>query len=90
MPASLCPLVADWFSSRYGEPTEPQVHGWPLIRAGRDVLISAPTGSGKTLAAFTLALDGLVRRASEAPLPDETKTLATVPGEVSGNLPAPQ
>jgi hypothetical protein len=25
-----------------------------------------------------------------APLPDETKTLAAVPGEVSGNLPAPQ
>jgi Lhr-like helicase len=36
-------------------PTEPQVQGWPLIRAGQDVLISAPTGSGKTLAAFTRA-----------------------------------
>ncbi|MFN2462157.1 MAG: DEAD/DEAH box helicase, partial [Candidatus Velthaea sp.] len=69
---ALFPLVADWFSGRYGEPTEPQVCGWPIIRAGRDVLISAPTGSGKTLAAFTTALDGLVRRAAQGPLPDET------------------
>ena len=28
--------------------------GWPEIRAGHDVLISAPTGSGKTLAAFLI------------------------------------
>ena len=39
-------LVEDWFTARYGAPTEPQVHGWPLIRAGSDVLIAAPTGSG--------------------------------------------
>jgi ATP-dependent Lon protease len=31
-----------------------------------------------------------LERPLPAPLPDETKTLATVPGEVSGNLPAPQ
>ena len=24
------PLVAAWFAARYGEPTEPQVHGWPI------------------------------------------------------------
>ena len=46
------PLVSEWFAARYGEPTEPQIQGWPVIRAGDDVLISAPTGSGKTLAAF--------------------------------------
>ena len=34
----LFPLVAGWFAGRYGEPTEPQIHGWPLIRAGGDVL----------------------------------------------------
>ena len=32
----------------YGTATQ----GWQEIRAGRDVLISAPTGAGKTLAAF--------------------------------------
>jgi ATP-dependent Lhr-like helicase len=72
-------LVADWFSNRYGEPTEPQIHGWPIIRAGRDVLISAPTGSGKTLAAFTTALDGIVRRAAAGPLPDQTLVVYVSP-----------
>ncbi len=72
-------LVGEWFTSRYGEPTEPQVQGWPLIRAGRDVLISAPTGSGKTLAAFTLCLDDLIRRAEAGDLPDETLVVYVSP-----------
>jgi ATP-dependent helicase YprA (DUF1998 family) len=63
-------------------------------RAGRDVLISAPTGSGKTLAAFTLALDGLVRRAAEGPLPDETLVVYVSPlkaltNDVRKNLETP-
>jgi ATP-dependent helicase Lhr and Lhr-like helicase len=73
------PLVGEWFGSRYGEPTEPQIQGWPLIRAGRDVLVSAPTGSGKTLAAFTLCLDDLVRRAAAAELADETLVVYVSP-----------
>ena len=56
MPISFDPLVAEWFSKRFSQPTEPQSLGWPEIRAGRDVLISAPTGSGKTLAAFLLCI----------------------------------
>ena len=90
----LFPLVAGWFASRYGEPTEPQVQGWPLIRAGRDVLIAAPTGSGKTLAAFTTALDGLIRRAAEGPLPDEilvvyVSPLKALTNDVRKNLETP-
>ncbi|MBV8574060.1 MAG: DEAD/DEAH box helicase, partial [Acetobacteraceae bacterium] len=73
------PLVGAWFQGRYGEPTEPQVQGWPLIRAGHDVLISAPTGSGKTLSAFTLCLDDLVRRAVDGTLPDETVVVYVSP-----------
>jgi ATP-dependent Lhr-like helicase len=46
------PITQEWFATRFGTPTEPQVHGWPGILEGRPVLISAPTGSGKTLAAF--------------------------------------
>ena len=57
------PLVRRWFEERFSNVTEPQKLGWPRIREGRDVLISAPTGSGKTLAAFLIALDRLVRQA---------------------------
>ena len=55
------PAVARWFAEKLGEPTPPQVRGWPLIREGKSVLIAAPTGSGKTLAAFLSALDALLR-----------------------------
>src|ERR1017187_7182273 len=57
------PLIAEWFSGKFGQPTEPQIAGWREIDTGHDVLISAPTGSGKTLAAFLICLDGLVRAA---------------------------
>ncbi len=63
MLSSFDPLVAEWFAERFGKPTEPQTQGWPLIRAGRDALISAPTGSGKTLAAFLVCIDDLIRQA---------------------------
>ena len=63
MLSSFDPLVSEWFSTRFGAATEPQLLGWPKIREGHDVLISAPTGSGKTLAAFLQCVDSLVRRA---------------------------
>ena len=73
------PLVQEWFDAAFTAPTEPQTRGWPAIRAGGDVLISAPTGSGKTLAAFTLCLDDLVRRAPDGTLPDETLVVYVSP-----------
>jgi len=79
------PLVAEWFSARFGAPTEPQSLGWPEIRAGRDVLISAPTGSGKTLAAFLIAIDSLVRRARLGPPPDETEVVYVSPLKALSN-----
>ena len=54
------PLVRDWLEARFAAVTEPQRLGWPHIRAGGDVLISAPTGAGKTLAAFLTAIDSLL------------------------------
>ncbi|MGZ3498887.1 MAG: DEAD/DEAH box helicase [Vulcanimicrobiaceae bacterium] len=88
------PLVSEWFAARFGKPTEPQVQGWPLIRSGRDVLISAPTGSGKTLAAFSLCLDDLIRRSEAADLPDETLVVYVSPlkaltNDVRKNLETP-
>src|SRR4051812_691267 len=67
------PAVASWFETRFGTPTEPQLLGWPRIRAGEDTLIAAPTGSGKTLAAFLGCLDRMIREGTA--LRDETEVL---------------
>ena len=61
--SSFHPVVQAWFHQTLGDPTEPQIQGWPVIRSGRDVLIAAPTGSGKTLTAFLACLDELFRLA---------------------------
>ena len=67
------PTIQLWFSQKFGEPTEPQIAGWPRIREGKHTLISAPTGTGKTLAAYLAAIDSLLR---EGPaLADETSAV---------------
>ena len=90
---SFDPLVEEWFGSRFGAPTAPQIGGWPHIRSGRDVLISAPTGSGKTLAAFMVAIDRLLREARNG-LPNQTRVLYVSPlkalvNDVHANLQLP-
>ncbi len=79
------PLVAEWFTARFGAPTEPQIAGWREIAAGHDVLISAPTGSGKTLAAFLICLDQLVRLARTATLTAETQVVYVSPLKALSN-----
>ncbi len=79
------PLVAGWFTRRFGTPTEPQALGWPAIQAGRDVLLSAPTGSGKTFAAFLHGLDALLREALAGGLPDETRIVYVSPLKALSN-----
>ena len=79
------PLIEEWFREQFGDPTEPQIQGWPAIRAGSDVLISAPTGSGKTLAAFLICLDQLVREARTGTLPDETRVVYVSPLKALSN-----
>src|ERR1700760_4546238 len=83
------PLVSQWFTQRFGTPTEPQLRGWPCIQRGEDTLIAAPTGSGKTLAAFLACLDSMVREGLF--LKDETQVLYVSPlkalaNDVSKNL----
>ena len=85
VPSGFDPLTSEWFDTRFGRGTEPQVRGWPEIRAGHDVLISAPTGSGKTLAAFLLSIDSLVRRARLGPLPDQTEVVYVSPLKALSN-----
>ncbi|HTS06992.1 MAG TPA: DEAD/DEAH box helicase [Candidatus Eisenbacteria bacterium] len=88
LPSSLLwahPLVAEWFVSRFGTPTEPQEQGWPHILAGRTTLISAPTGSGKTLAAFLACIDRLARKALAGDLSARTEVLYVSPLKALGN-----
>jgi ATP-dependent Lhr-like helicase len=81
------PVVRTWFERRFAGPTAVQAGAWPLIAAGRDVLLTAPTGSGKTLAAFLACLDDLVRRGLEAPegLPDRTFVVYVSPLKALSN-----
>jgi ATP-dependent Lhr-like helicase len=79
------PLTAEWFTNRFGQPTEAQSLGWPEIVAGRHTLIAAPTGSGKTLAAFLVCIDRLVRKAVEGRLADETEVVYVSPLKALSN-----
>ena len=79
------PVTAEWFVTRFGTPTEPQVHGWPQILDGKPTLISAPTGSGKTLAAFLVCIDRLFRRALEGSLRPTTQVVYVSPLKALSN-----
>src|SRR5438046_1603895 len=88
------PAVAAWFQRNFAAPTGAQERAWPAIQAGRHVLVAAPTGSGKTLAAFMAAIDALVRRGVDTPLPDETfvvyvSPLKALSNDIQKNLAAP-
>ena len=82
---SFDPIVRQWFEQNFKTVTEPQRLGWPEIRAGHDVLISAPTGSGKTLSAFLICLDELIQSANAGTLPDETQVLYVSPLKALSN-----
>ncbi|HEX5124975.1 MAG TPA: DEAD/DEAH box helicase, partial [Rhodanobacteraceae bacterium] len=82
---SFHPAVANWFRRTFASPTPAQAEAWPAIRSGQNTLIAAPTGSGKTLAAFLAAIDDLVRRGVEQPLPDETSVVYVSPLKALSN-----
>ncbi|MEE8584638.1 MAG: DEAD/DEAH box helicase, partial [Acidobacteriota bacterium] len=77
--------VSGWFEEKFGEPTEPQLLGWPQIRSGGNVLIAAPTGSGKTLSAFLCAIDDLVQEGLRGELDDRTRVLYISPLKALAN-----
>ena len=88
------PVTAEWFTNKFGTPTEPQEHGWPSIVAGDATLISAPTGSGKTLAAFLVCIDQLLRAAISGNLAPCTQVVYISPlkalsNDVQKNLDGP-
>src|ERR1700735_2151114 len=88
------PVTAEWFLTKFGSPTEPQIHGWPSITAGDATLISAPTGSGKTLAAFLVCIDKLLRDSLSGQLTPCTQVVYVSPlkalsNDVQKNLDGP-
>jgi len=60
------PVLSEWFSEAFGEPTDVQKQAWESIVTGRHTLIAAPTGSGKTLAALLPCLDRIAREKTDA------------------------
>ena len=86
MPLTLFhPLIAEWFRSNVGTPTDVQVQAWPAIQSGADVLIAAPTGSGKTFAAFLSCIDHLFKQALARELDDHTQVLYVSPLKALSN-----
>jgi len=88
------PIVQEWFLTKFGSPTEPQIAGWPAILRNEPTLISAPTGSGKTLSAFLVCIDKLLRAAIEGRLAAHTHVVYISPlkalsNDIQKNLDAP-
>ena len=79
------PIVQEWFTRKFGTPTEPQTHGWPSIVVGQPTLISAPTGSGKTLAAFLVCIDQLLRQSIDGSLAPCTQVVYVSPLKALSN-----
>jgi ATP-dependent Lhr-like helicase len=79
------PLIAEWFRSSVGTPTDVQVQTWPAIQSGTDALIAAPTGSGKTFAAFLSCIDHLFKQALARELDDRTQVLYVSPLKALSN-----
>ncbi len=79
------PLINQWFTGRFAEPTAPQSLGWAQIAEGRDTLIAAPTGSGKTLAAFLWSINGLIQAAGDGRLENKTTVVYVSPLKALGN-----
>ncbi len=79
------PVVAKWFTAKFGTPTEPQLEGWPAILRGEPTLISAPTGSGKTLTAFLVAINRLITEALTGRLAETTQVVYVSPLKALSN-----
>jgi len=56
LPQTFHPIIRNWFTETFTNPTSVQAEAWPLIEKGENVLALAPTGSGKTLTAFLSAI----------------------------------
>src|ERR1700722_7377190 len=79
------PIIQEWFLSRFGSATEPQIEGCPATPPHPPPLISAPTGSGKTLASFLICIDQLFRKALAGELQPHTEVVYISPLKALSN-----
>lgn len=77
--------MIEWFKSRFGKFTPPQLMAIPKIKEGRNVLISSPTGTGKTLAVFLPVIDELLGDAELGLLEDYVYVVYVSPLRVLNN-----
>ena len=82
---SFDPLVREWFEARFAGVTEPQRLGWPEIRAGHDVLISAPTGRARRWRRFSVPSTSWCGCARPGELPNQTQILYVSPLKALSN-----
>ena len=81
----LDPLIAEWFTNRFEDFTEPQSYAVPLIHQRKNVLVSSPTGSGKTLTAFTSIINELFKYSKEGKLEDRVYAVYISPLKALAN-----
>lgn len=79
--ATLSEPLHRWFGKRFGIPTVAQCLAWPVLAAGRNLLLCAPTGGGKTLAAFLPILNDLL----ESPFAPGVRCIYLAPLKALGN-----
>lgn len=79
------PAVRTWFVQTFGEPSPPQLKGWPAISSGKHTLILAPTGSGKTLAAFLWGINHVLEQSLREDLSTGVRILYISPLKALNN-----
>ena len=82
---AFAPAVQAWFRQTFGQPTPPQVQGWPAIQRGEHTLILAPTGSGKTLAAFLWGINQIYQELAAGTAPKGVRLLYVSPLKALNN-----
>ncbi len=81
----LHPVIAEWFSDKFGTVTEAQSMAVPFIHRMESVLVSSPTGSGKTLTAFLSIVNEQTLLADESKLEDRIYAVYVSPLKALAN-----
>jgi len=92
--ATLNPLIAEWFTSKFSQLTEPQSYAVIPIHERQNVVVSSPTGSGKTMTAFLSIINELMNLQYEEKLEERiyavyVSPLRALANDINKNLNAP-